>query len=147
MRYKRPESVLVVIYTTAAEILLLQRCDVPDFWQSVTGSLQETESPRAAAVREVREETGLIATDNLQDCQQQNRFIIQPPWQARYAPEVTHNVEHVFTLLLPTRQLIQLNPQEHSIYQWLSRNQALAKVTSYTNRQAIAEWVKNPAPI
>ncbi|OQW93003.1 MAG: dihydroneopterin triphosphate diphosphatase [Beggiatoa sp. IS2] len=147
MHYKRPESVLVVIYTAAAEILLLQRCDVPNFWQSVTGSLQETELPRAAAIREVWEETGLIAAENLQDCQQENRFVIQPPWRARYAPEVTHNIEYVFTLLLPSRQLIQLSPQEHSVYQWLPCTQALTKVTSYTNRQAITEWVKNLAAI
>jgi len=40
-----------VIYTAAAEVLLMQRCDVPTFWQSVTGSLRENETPLEAAKR------------------------------------------------------------------------------------------------
>jgi dATP pyrophosphohydrolase len=42
MQYKRPISVLVVIYAQDTKrVLMLQRCDDPDFWQSVTGSLEE----------------------------------------------------------------------------------------------------------
>lgn len=41
MAYKRPESVLVVIYARqSGRVLMLQRRDDPDFWQSVTGSLE-----------------------------------------------------------------------------------------------------------
>ncbi|MEO8122029.1 MAG: dihydroneopterin triphosphate diphosphatase, partial [Rhodoferax sp.] len=36
--YKIPESVLVVIYTPALDVLLIKRADAVDFWQSVTGS-------------------------------------------------------------------------------------------------------------
>jgi dATP pyrophosphohydrolase len=141
MLYKRPESVLVVIYTATAEVLLMQRCDVPTFWQSVTGSLREQETPIVAAKREVKEETGLDVDEQLQDCHEQNCFIIKPPWKARYAPGVTHNIEHVFRLKLPTRQVIQLNPQEHQQYCWLSKQQALKTVSSYTNRDAILKYV------
>ena len=140
MSYKRPESVLVVIYTVAAEVLLMQRCDVPSFWQSVTGSLRDGETPLEAAEREVWEETGLIAHD-LRNCQYQNCFEIKPPWRARYAPQVTHNTEHVFALRLPSRLPIQLNPREHSHYEWLTRAEALERVTSYTNRDAILREV------
>ncbi|HDN27796.1 MAG TPA: dihydroneopterin triphosphate diphosphatase [Thioploca sp.] len=137
MHYKRPESVLVVIYTAADEVLLMQRCDVPTFWQSVTGSLRENETPIDAARREMWEETRLVADERLHDCQSTNRFEIKPPWRARYAPEVTHNTEYVFTFCLPARQPIQLNPTEHSNYCWLPRTEAVEKVSSYTNRDAI----------
>lgn len=41
MAYKRPVSVLVVIYAEDTKrVLMLQRRDDPDFWQSVTGSLE-----------------------------------------------------------------------------------------------------------
>jgi len=130
-----------VIYTKAADVLLLQRYDVSTFWQSVTGSLHEHETPIAAAKRELQEETGLITEGHLHDCHQQNRFAITPPWQARYAPDVTHNLEHVFTFILPSRQPIQLNPQEHSYYCWLPRDEAAKKVISYTNRDAILKYV------
>jgi dATP pyrophosphohydrolase len=142
MHYKRPESILVVIYTKAAEILLMQRSDVPTFWQSVTGSLHEGETAIEAAKREVWEETGLIADQAMQDCYHQNRFEIKSPWRARYAPDVTHNTEHVFTLALPKPQAIQLNPNEHTCYDWLPRLEALEKVTSYTNRDAILKYVQ-----
>jgi dATP pyrophosphohydrolase len=142
MRYKRPESILVVIYTTAKEVLLMQRRDVPTFWQSVTGSLRENETPKEAARRELWEETGLVADERLQDCQYQNSFEIKPPWRARYAPEVTHNTEYVFSLCLPSRQPIQLNPSEHSRYYWLPHDEAVEKVTSYTNRDAIIKLLK-----
>lgn len=42
MAYKLPVSVLVVIYAEDTKrVLMLQRRDDPDFWQSVTGSLEE----------------------------------------------------------------------------------------------------------
>lgn len=143
MRYKRPESVLVVIHTSLGEVLLLKRCDVPDFWQSVTGSLREQESPIQAAIREVQEETGLIVDHrNLDDCQHQNCFEIKPPWKARYAPEVTHNIEHVFVLSLPALCPIRLCSHEHSDYCWLPWEQAAQKVASSTNQEAILRWIK-----
>jgi dATP pyrophosphohydrolase len=56
MAYKRPVSVLVVIYAQDTKrVLMLQRRDDPDFWQSVTGSLEEETASQAAA-REVKEE-------------------------------------------------------------------------------------------
>lgn len=141
MGYKRPESVLVVIYTQATEILLLQRSDVPNFWQSVTGSLQLDETPFMTARREVWEETGIIA-EALHDCQYSNHFPILPPWRARYAPEVTHNTEYVFSLQLPHSQTIQLSPSEHCDYRWLTWQSALALASSYTNREAILKCVQ-----
>lgn len=58
--YKIPESVLVVIYTIRRKrILMLKRKDDTTFWQSVTGSLEQNETARDAAIREVLEETGI----------------------------------------------------------------------------------------
>lgn len=60
MQYKRPESVLVVVYVQSSrQVLMLQRRDDPDFWQSVTGSLEDNETPRETALREVKEEIGI----------------------------------------------------------------------------------------
>ena len=58
--FKIPESVLVVIHTPQRNVLLINRADAPDFWQSVTGSKDEVDEPLAGtAVREVFEETGI----------------------------------------------------------------------------------------
>jgi len=60
MHYKLPQSVLVVIYTGALEVLLLERADHPGFWQSVTGSRAASVEPLVqTCAREVKEETGL----------------------------------------------------------------------------------------
>ena len=139
--YKRPESVLVLVYTQGGEVLLLRRVHPADYWQSVTGSLKWQEKPLQGAYRELAEETGLEPSEELLDCGYSNRFPIIAPWKARYAPEDRYNVEHVFRLELPAPIAIQLNLQEHSEYQWLPKEQAAARVSSWTNRDAILRFV------
>ncbi|NBX98835.1 MAG: dihydroneopterin triphosphate diphosphatase, partial [Burkholderiaceae bacterium] len=87
---KIPISVLVVIYNTSGDVLLIERADRHNFWQSVTGSLDDlNESLRAAAEREVFEETGIqVAALNptaLQDMHHQVEYEIYPQWRHRYA--------------------------------------------------------------
>ena len=138
--WKRPESVLVVIYTLAGEVLLLERAAPAGYWQSVTGSLDWGEEAGQAAVRELAEETGLAA-DGLIDRQDSHRFAIHPAWRARYAPDVVENTEHVFTLAVPDRVPVRLNHHEHSRYLWLPYDAALTQVSSATNRAAIEAHV------
>jgi dATP pyrophosphohydrolase len=144
MPYKRPESVLVVVYTTAPEVLLLRRKSPPDFWQSVTGSLEWDEDAEQAARRELAEETGL-GGEGLIDCRHNHIFTIYPMWRHRYAPGVVENREHVFRLQLDGPRDIVLDPSEHQAYAWLSKHEAAARATSHTNRHAILEWVPDAA--
>lgn len=139
-KFKRPESVLVVVYTRTGKVLLLQRTDDPRFWQSVTGSLTwEETSPRQAAAREVREETGLQPTSTLRDLEIVNRYPILPRWRPRYAPEVRENTEHAFALELPAEIPVTLNPAEHAGYAWFPFDEAAEKATSWTNREVIVK--------
>lgn len=135
--YKRPESVLVVVYTRAGEVLLLERTRPRGFWQSVTGSLEWGEAPRAAALRELYEETGLRAGSGLRDLKHKERFPIVPPWRARYAPKVRMNTEHWYALELPDRRLIRRSATEHRQYRWVPAARAVNAVTGWTNQQAI----------
>ncbi len=140
MDHKRPESVLVLVYTKNSDVLLLRRTFPNDFWQSVTGSLERGEDPLDAAVRELHEETGLV-NQNILDCHFSQTFKIYSIWRERYAPGVTENKEHVFRLQLPNRANIKLDPREHLEYQWLPRNQAAELAFSHTNQDAILRWV------
>ena len=137
--YKRPESVLVIVYNTQGEVLMLQRRNPPDFWQSVTGSLEWGETALMAARRELHEETGLDI--EVMDCQQSHTFPILPAWRARYAPAVTSNLEHVFTARCHGHPAVSLNPAEHRNFCWLARVAAAEGASSYTNRDAILEHV------
>ncbi len=140
MRYKQPTSVLVVIYTRALQVLLLERADFPGYWQSVTGSRDGDESLCDTAIREVREETGLDAQAySLTDWQHQNVYDIYPKWQHRYPPGTTHNTEHVFGMELPGQVAVQLSPREHLSHMWLPWREAAEKVFSPSNRAAILE--------
>jgi len=135
--YKRPQSVLVVVYTLSGECLMLRRTEPPGFWQSVTGSLRPGETPRWAAEREVYEETGLRCGGRLQDLRRQVRFPILPAWRSRYAPDARFNLEHWFALPIGGRRLLRLNPLEHCEHRWVTADQAIRLASSYTNRDAI----------
>ena len=136
IQYSRPESVLVVIYTCKYDCLLLERVKPNGFWQSVTGTMQWSETPEEAASREVYEETGLDL-NGLQDAKIKKTFRILPEWQYRYAEGVKHNTEHLWYLKIPTIVEVTLNSNEHVSYCWESLEKAILKVTSWTNRDAL----------
>lgn len=94
MQYKNNQSVLVVIYTKDTNrVLMLQRQDDPDFWQSVTGTIESDETPKKTAIRELWEEVRLDISENstaLFDCNESIEFEIFPHFRYKYAPNITH---------------------------------------------------------
>ncbi|HEX3604189.1 MAG TPA: dihydroneopterin triphosphate diphosphatase [Steroidobacteraceae bacterium] len=136
--FRRPESVLIVIYTDNGEFLLLERRRPPAYWQSVTGSLEWGEAADAAARREVVEETG-IAHGVLVNLQWTQVYEILPAFGKRYAPGITRNLEHAFSLRLPRPVPVRMSDSEHVQYRWVPALEALETVSSSTNRNVIAE--------
>jgi dATP pyrophosphohydrolase len=141
--FKLPESVLVVIYTPALDVLLIRRTDLPEFWQSVTGSKDHVdETFEQTARREVFEETALDCRAgatwhaNLHDWGLENVYEIYPQWRHRYAPGVLLNTEHLFGLEVPADTPVHLNPSEHTEYQWLPYAQAADVCFSPSNAEA-----------
>lgn len=149
MIFKRPESVLVVLYNEHNHVLVMQRLDDPKFWQSVTGSMEDGETAIQTAVREVFEETGIQLSIekpsqaevlyHVVDCQKTNQYNIRDEWRYRYAPHVNVNVEHVFSAKVAASKHIKLT--EHASYLWLNKTQAMEKVWSNTNKDAIKRFV------
>ena len=138
MPFKKPISSLVLIYTEDFKVLLMERADKKAFWQSVTGSLEENETPRETAAREVFEETGINTNQyTLEDWHLSHVYEIYAHWRFRYAPDITHNTEHIFGLILPSIIPIQLSEHEHVRYLWVDWRDAMDKVFSWTNVEAI----------
>ncbi len=139
MPYKQPISVLVLVHTTDLRVLLLERADFPDHWQSVTGSRDDDEALATTAARELAEETGIDAARHggVVDWQLSNEYEIFPQWRHRYAPGTTHNTEHVFALDVGSPVPVRLAPREHLRHVWLPWQEAAARCFSWSNRDAI----------
>lgn len=130
------------MYNRAGQVLVMQRNDDPEFWQSVTGTLEQGEKPIETALREVLEETSIDITRSayqLIDCQKINTYDIRDIWKHRYPPGTPYNTEHVFAVEVANEQSISLT--EHSAYLWLDKTSAMNKVWSDTNREAILLYV------
>jgi len=139
MTFKQPVSVLVLVYTPERTVLLIERADFPDHWQSVTGSQEPGEVLLATAARELLEETGIDAQacGTLRNWDMTNVYEIYPKWRHRYRPGTTHNTEHVFGLEVPAPMPVTLNPREHLRAAWLPWREAAVKCFSWSNRAAI----------
>jgi dATP pyrophosphohydrolase len=143
-RIKIPESVLVVIHSAELEVLLIERADMPGYWQSVTGSKDTPDEPfETTAIREVAEETGIVIgsaevpRERLRDWGLVNVYDIYPQWQHRYAAGVTKNTEHVYGLCVPRRVPVTLEPREHVAHVWLPWHEAVVRCSSASNAEAI----------
>jgi dATP pyrophosphohydrolase len=141
---KIPLSVLVVIHTAALDVLLIQRADASDFWQSVTGSKEdEQEQLLVTAAREVYEETGIDCRTGaalapvLLDWHLENVYEIYPRWRHRYAPGVTRNTEHLFSLQVSDGTPVTLSPREHLAARWMPWREAAEACYSPSNAEAI----------
>ena len=143
MQYKNNQSVLVVIYAKDTNrVLMLQRQDDPDFWQSVTGTIESGETPKNTAIRELWEEVRLDISENstaLFDCKESIEFEIFPHFRYKYAPNVTHCHEHWF--LLAMEQEFEPVLSEHLAYRWVSPEQAIQMTKSSNNAEAIRKYI------
>ncbi|WP_035056938.1 dihydroneopterin triphosphate diphosphatase [Andreprevotia chitinilytica] len=138
MTYKQPISVLVIIHTPSLKVLLIERTDFPEAWQSVTGSREGEEQLIDTAIREVAEETGIVVTrESMRDWQLSTDFEIFDIWRHRYAPGVTTNTEHVFSVQVVEEVDVVLSEREHCRHRWVEWAVAAEMVFSPSNAEAI----------
>ncbi len=136
-KYKNPNSILLIIFTTKFKVLLLKKNSKRDLWQSVTGSMELGENPYDTALRELQEETGInkqksdLIFDDLS-----HKFMIYSEWIDRYEESTYSNKEYIFSLKLNNEVSVKLS-REHSSYKWVDLNDAIHLVFSWTNKAAL----------
>jgi dATP pyrophosphohydrolase len=135
--FRRPVSVLVIVFTDEGEVLLLRRAKPFDFWQSITGSLKADETHAQAARRELLEETGLRDQGSLQYSGVSRQFVIDSRWRNKFESGAIENVEFEWHYRLPARLEIEISHDEHTEYCWLPVATAAERVWSWTNRDAL----------
>jgi 8-oxo-dGTP pyrophosphatase MutT (NUDIX family) len=112
-------------------VLTLQRAHgtrCPTAWEAVHGRIEPGESPEQAAVREVREETGL-------EVQRLYNVIVQPFYLHTLA---TVELAVVFAAFVQRSSPITLG-EEHMHFEWLSPDAALERFVWPRERQALRD--------
>ncbi|MDQ3696528.1 MAG: NUDIX domain-containing protein [Gemmatimonadota bacterium] len=113
------------------ETLLLRRAfdtRCPGSWEAVHGRIEMEERPEDAAVREVREETGL-AVDRLYNATVQP-FYLHGPGEVMLAI--------VFAAIVDGNGAVTLGP-EHVAHEWLPTERAVGRYTWPRSRAALGE--------
>jgi 8-oxo-dGTP pyrophosphatase MutT (NUDIX family) len=112
--------------------LLLQRATntrCPGSWETIHGHIESGERPEIAAVREVREETGLTV-------ERLYNVTVQPFYLHRYSAV---QLAVVFAAFVGETEVV-LGP-EHQGAEWLTVDEALARYTWPRSRAALNDIV------
>jgi dihydroneopterin triphosphate diphosphatase len=136
------QPIQVLVYPVKAttlgwDYLLLHRiASRGDFWQGVTGGVEEGEAPLDAAMRELFEEAGLIPSA-LTQIDYTYSFPVVDGWRHLYAEGVKEIVEYVFVAQVDGRQAPRIDSREHDKWEWFDLHQALDLLTWPENREAL----------
>jgi 8-oxo-dGTP pyrophosphatase MutT (NUDIX family) len=122
---------LIVPDPAGWSVLTLQRSSqtrCPTAWETVHGRIEHGETPEQAAVREVREETGL-------EVRRLYNVIVQPFYLHKLQ---TVELAVVFAAFVHHTDPITLG-EEHMRYEWLSPDAALERFVWPRERQALRD--------
>ena len=113
------------------QYLLLRRSSTerlyPDLWQIITGKIKDDEGAVEAAVREMREETGLVA----------NRFWVLPHVSSFYDPAAdVVNLCTMFAAEVDQNQGLSLS-KEHQAFRWTGFDETMLALPWPAQRDAI----------
>ena len=127
--------VKVLVHDGERVLLLHRRAERGNFWQPITGSIEDGESPDQTARRELVEETGHTGEPRALDLRQS--FLIESQFlESRYpAPIIASEVG--FVARIDSRAPIQLDAVEHDTYGWFTFAEAYERIRWSDDRQAL----------
>jgi lipoyl(octanoyl) transferase len=127
--------VKVLVHDGERVLLLHRRPERGNFWQPITGSIEEGELPAGTARRELAEETGHSGQPEAMDLEQS--FMIESHFlEAKYPPPIIAH-ETAFTFEMPAGAPIRMDAEEHNGYGWFSFAEAYEKIRWTDDREAL----------
>jgi lipoyl(octanoyl) transferase len=127
--------VKVMIHDGERVLLLHRRPERGNFWQPITGSIEDGESPLDTARREIHEETGHRSEPEDLDLRQS--FMIESQvLESRY-PSPIVAAESSFVAQLSSHATIHMDADEHDQFGWFSFAQAYEKIRWTDDREAL----------
>src|SRR3990167_879785 len=116
--------------------LLIRRCGrhLPGIWQMISGGIQQGETAWKAAVREVKDKTGLIP-DRIYSADAVETFYMKILDKITCVP--------VFVAFVNEPLNIQLSPEEHDAYEWLSYEQARERLVWAEQKRVLTQIHEN----
>jgi dATP pyrophosphohydrolase len=140
---RQPINILVLPFRPSAqgglEYAVFRRADMGDVWQAVAGGVESGESPQAAALRELAEETGLTdAALVVLDAHATVPASFFRAYRTEWGPEVYVVRELAFGARVDASQEIVLS-DEHAEVCWMVYEAAAARLAFDSNRTALWE--------
>jgi lipoyl(octanoyl) transferase len=120
--------VKVVVHDGDRVLLLHRRPECGDFWQPITGSIEEGESPLETARRELAEETGHRGDVRSLDLAQS--FLID-----RENPIIASEI--AFAAAVDSSLPIRIDEEEHDAWGWFTFAEAYEKIRWTDDREAL----------
>ena len=132
--------VKVLIHDGARVLLLHRKPERGNFWQPITGSIEDGETPIQTAKREVVEETGNHGEP--EDIDLRQSFMIESQYlEARYRPPIIAS-EIGFAAQIDPGATIHMDADEHDEFGWFTFAEAYGKIRWTDDREALERLEK-----
>src|SRR5438067_10541899 len=136
----REESVRLVkvmVHDGERVLLLHRRPERGNFWQPITGSIEDGEAPPVTARRELNEETGYDGVP--EDIGLQQSFMIESHFLAAKFPPPVIATEIGFAARVNAGATIRMDAEEHDAFGWFTFAEAYERIRWSDDREALEQ--------
>ena len=135
LREESIRLVKVLVHDRDRVLLLHRKPERGNYWQPITGAIEEGEWPLETATREVAEETGVTARPVEIGLTQS--FMIESQFlSSRYPPPIIAS-EIAFRATIDSSRALRLDQSEHDEYGWFTFSEAYDKIRWTDDREAL----------
>jgi len=137
--------VKILVHDGERVLLLHRRPERGNFWQPITGSIEEGELPLDTARRELTEETGHSGEPETIDLEQS--FMIESHFlEAKYPPPIIAS-ETGFAIEVPRGMTVMMDAAEHDDYGWFTFAEAYERIRWTDDREALEKVERSLAAL